>query len=58
MSKGSEIGDMRMLIWNLLLNNVIKGGYSYSGQRCTSVKVICVMESVAEELVTKIVEKR
>lgn len=28
-----------------------------SGQRCTAVKVICVMESVAEELVTKIVEK-
>jgi glyceraldehyde-3-phosphate dehydrogenase (NADP+) len=41
----------------LAANNVIKGGYSYSGQRCTAVKVICVMESVAEELVTKIVEK-
>lgn len=28
-----------------------------SGQRCTAIKVICVMESVAEELVKKIVEK-
>ncbi|KAG0584008.1 hypothetical protein KC19_3G179000 [Ceratodon purpureus] len=41
----------------LAANNVIKGGYSYSGQRCTAIKVICVMESVAEELVKKIVEK-
>lgn len=28
-----------------------------SGQRCTAIKVICVMESVAEELVKKINEK-
>jgi glyceraldehyde-3-phosphate dehydrogenase (NADP+) len=28
-----------------------------SGQRYTTVKVICVMESVAKELVTKIVKK-
>jgi glyceraldehyde-3-phosphate dehydrogenase (NADP+) len=41
----------------LAANNIIKGGYSYSGQRCTAVKVVCVMESVADELVTKVVEK-
>lgn len=28
-----------------------------SGQRCTAVKVVCVMESVAEELVKKVVDK-
>lgn len=41
----------------LAANNVIKGGFSYSGQRCTAIKVICVIESVAEELVKLIVEK-
>nr|XP_024400373.1 NADP-dependent glyceraldehyde-3-phosphate dehydrogenase-like isoform X2 [Physcomitrium patens] len=41
----------------LAANNIIKGGYSYSGQRCTAVKVICVMESVADDLVKRVVEK-
>lgn len=41
----------------LAANNIIKGGYSYSGQRCTAVKVVCVMESVADELVKKVNEK-
>lgn len=29
----------------------------YSGQRCTAVKVVCVMESVADTLVSKVNEK-
>ncbi|CAM6079290.1 unnamed protein product [Sphagnum tenellum] len=41
----------------LAATHVVKGGYSYSGQRCTAVKVVCVMESVADELVKKINEK-
>lgn len=34
--------------------HIVKGAFSYSGQRCTAVKVVLVMESVADELVTKI----
>ena len=32
----------------------IQGGFSYSGQRCTAVKVVLVMEEVADELVKKV----
>lgn len=32
----------------------MQGGFSYSGQRCTAVKVVLVMEEVADELVKKI----
>eukprot|EP00897_Mesotaenium_endlicherianum_P004275 jgi/Mesen1/3876/ME000208S02888 len=39
---------------DLVAANVIKGGFSYSGQRCTAVKVVLVMESVADELVAKV----
>jgi acyl-CoA reductase-like NAD-dependent aldehyde dehydrogenase len=35
----------------LAASNIIKGGFSYSGQRCTAVKVVLVMEDVADELV-------
>ena len=31
--------------------NIIKGGFSYSGQRCTAVKVVLVEETVADKLV-------
>lgn len=34
--------------------NIVNGAYSYSGQRCTAVKRILVMEKVADELSTKI----
>lgn len=33
---------------------VLQGGYSYSGQRCTAVKVVLVAEEVADELVAKV----
>ncbi|PQM42055.1 NADP-dependent glyceraldehyde-3-phosphate dehydrogenase [Prunus yedoensis var. nudiflora] len=39
---------------DLVAANIIKGGFSYSGQRCTAVKVVLVMESVADALVEKV----
>ncbi|CAN6540623.1 unnamed protein product [Malus baccata var. baccata] len=39
---------------DLVAANIIKGGFSYSGQRCTAVKVVLVMESVADALVAKV----
>lgn len=39
---------------DLAAGNIVKGGYSYSGQRCTAVKVVLVMESVADALVEKV----
>lgn len=41
----------------LAANNIVAGGYSYSGQRCTAVKRILVMEQVADQLVDKIKER-
>lgn len=41
----------------LAASNIVKGGFSYSGQRCTAVKVVLVMESVADVLVEKVVAK-
>lgn len=34
---------------------MLQGGFSYSGQRCTAVKVVLVLDSVADELVAKVV---
>lgn len=34
--------------------NIVAGGFSYSGQRCTAVKRILVMESVADQLIQEI----
>ncbi|CAI8611403.1 unnamed protein product [Vicia faba] len=42
---------------DLVAANIIKGGFSYSGQRCTAVKVVLVMESVADALVEKVKAK-
>ncbi|GFZ32898.1 NADP-dependent glyceraldehyde-3-phosphate dehydrogenase [Clostridium zeae] len=42
---------------DLTVKNIIAGGYSYSGQRCTAVKRILVMESVADELIAKLKTK-
>ena len=39
---------------DLAAKNIVSGAYSYSGQRCTAVKRILVMESIADELVKKI----
>ena len=33
---------------------MMQGGYSYSGQRCTAVKVVLVAEEIADELVAKV----
>ncbi|MFC3931475.1 NADP-dependent glyceraldehyde-3-phosphate dehydrogenase [Streptococcus dentapri] len=37
--------------------NIIAGAFGYSGQRCTAVKRVLVMESIADELVEKIRQK-
>lgn len=34
--------------------NIVKGGFSYSGQRCTAVKLVLVVDSVADELISLI----
>ena len=39
---------------DLTAKAAVKGGFSYSGQRCTAVKLILVHESVADELVAKV----
>lgn len=36
---------------SLAASSIIKGGFSYSGQRCTAVKVVLVVADVADELV-------
>ena len=41
----------------LAASNIVSGGYSYSGQRCTAVKRILVVDKVADELVEKVKEK-
>jgi glyceraldehyde-3-phosphate dehydrogenase (NADP+) len=41
----------------LAANNIVAGGYLYSGQRCTAVKRILVVDKIADELVTKVKEK-
>lgn len=42
---------------DLTVSNIIAGGYSYSGQRCTAVKRILVMDSIADKLVEKLKQK-
>ncbi|OOM16093.1 NADP-dependent glyceraldehyde-3-phosphate dehydrogenase [Clostridium saccharobutylicum] len=40
----------------LAASNIVAGGYSYSGQRCTAVKRILVVDKVADRLIEKIKE--
>ncbi|MCT4543838.1 MAG: NADP-dependent glyceraldehyde-3-phosphate dehydrogenase [Vallitalea sp.] len=37
--------------------NIVKGAFSYSGQRCTALKRVLVLENIADELVELIVEQ-
>uniref|UniRef100_A0A061R8T4 NADP-dependent glyceraldehyde-3-phosphate dehydrogenase n=3 Tax=Tetraselmis sp. GSL018 TaxID=582737 RepID=A0A061R8T4_9CHLO len=39
---------------DLAASNIIKGGFSYSGQRCTAVKVVLAMEGIADALKEKV----
>lgn len=39
---------------DLAAKNIVKGGFSYSGQRCTAVKLVLALESIADELVAKV----
>ena len=42
---------------DLAAANIVAGAYSYSGQRCTAVKRILVVDKVADELADKIKRK-
>ena len=42
---------------DLTASNIVAGAFSYSGQRCTAVKRVLVVDSVADELVSRIKEK-
>ena len=42
---------------DLTAKNIVGGAFSYSGQRCTAVKRVLVMESVADKLIEKVVEQ-
>lgn len=42
---------------DLAADNIISGGYSYSGQRCTAVKRILVMDSIADQLSNRVQER-
>ena len=40
----------------LAASSILKGGFSYSGQRCTAVKVVLAHEAVADALVASLLE--
>lgn len=42
---------------DLTVDNIVSGAYSYSGQRCTAVKRILVVNEVADALVEKLTKK-
>ncbi|NLK95103.1 MAG: NADP-dependent glyceraldehyde-3-phosphate dehydrogenase [Clostridiales bacterium] len=42
---------------DLAAENIVAGAYSYSGQRCTAVKRILVVDKVADKLVDKLKER-
>eukprot|EP00879_Flechtneria_rotunda_P003597 GHRR01003832.1.p1 GENE.GHRR01003832.1~~GHRR01003832.1.p1 ORF type:complete len:542 (+),score=137.43 GHRR01003832.1:136-1626(+) len=39
---------------DLAAKHIVKGGFSYSGQRCTAVKVVLAMQDIADGLVQKV----
>ena len=41
---------------DLAAKNIVAGAYSYSGQRCTAIKRVLVVDEVADKLVEKIAE--
>ena len=41
---------------DLAAKNIVAGAFGYSGQRCTAVKRVLVMDSVADELIAKIMD--
>ena len=41
---------------DLAAKSIVKGGFSYAGQRCTAVKIVVAFEDVADELVEKTCE--
>ncbi|KAA8500068.1 NADP-dependent glyceraldehyde-3-phosphate dehydrogenase [Porphyridium purpureum] len=41
----------------LTVSQIVKGAFSYQGQRCTAVKVVFVVESLYDEVVAKVADK-
>ena len=41
---------------DLAAKHIVKGGFSYSGQRCTAVKLVLAMKSIADTLLNKVLE--
>ncbi|HBG62400.1 MAG: glyceraldehyde-3-phosphate dehydrogenase [Omnitrophica WOR_2 bacterium GWF2_38_59] len=41
---------------DITASNIVSGAFSYSGQRCTAVKRVLVIESVADELIKRIIK--
>lgn len=39
---------------DLAAKSIVKGGFSYSGQRCTAVKLVLVMKDIADALIAKV----
>ena len=39
---------------DLAAKSIVKGGFSYSGQRCTAVKLVAAYEEIADELLQKV----
>lgn len=39
---------------DLAAKAIVKGAFSYSGQRCTAVKIVCVVKEVADVLIQKV----
>lgn len=42
---------------DLAAQNIVAGGYSYSGQRCTAVKRILAVDAIADQLIEKILPR-
>jgi glyceraldehyde-3-phosphate dehydrogenase (NADP+) len=42
---------------SLAADAVVKGGFSFSGQRCTAVKLVLAFEEIAEEFIRRVCEK-
>jgi len=40
----------------LVVSSIVKGAFSYQGQRCTAVKVVFVHESIADEVIEKVAQ--
>lgn len=42
---------------DLAIKNIVKGGFSYSGQRCTAVKIVMVEEPIADKVAEGVINE-